>query len=126
MMCSRHRLSIELPPHTHHNHHHHHHHYSHHHHIIIKLMTIISYSQLQMSVLSKVTKPTDDKFNSLSFLTKLTKLLLHSREQVKICAVFVTFVVFDRLSVANSPSVTSGPSATPTHDLVALPQLKVS
>ena len=51
-----------------------------------------------------MTKPTDDKFNSLSFLTKLTKSLLYSREKVKICAVFVTFVVFDRLSVANFPS----------------------
>ena len=54
-----------------------------------------------------MTKPTDDKFNSLSFLTKLTKSLLYSREKVKICAVFVTFVVFDRLSVANFPSVQS-------------------
>ena len=104
MTCSRYRLSIELLPPLH-NHHHHHHHYSRHHHIII--MTIISYGQLQMSVLSKSTKPTDDKFNSLSFLTKLTKSLLHSREKSNICAVFVTFVVFDRLSVANFPSVST-------------------
>ena len=61
-----------------------------------------------MSCLSKVTKPTDDKFNSLSFLTKLTKSLLYSREKSKICAVFVTFVVFDRLSVANFPSGVTG------------------
>ena len=45
-----------------------------------------------------VTKPTDDKFNSLSFSTKVKKSLLYSKEKVRICAVYCHFCV------ANFPS----------------------
>ena len=36
---------------------------------------------------------------------KVDKITVVQKRKVKICAVFVTFVVFDRLSVANFPSV---------------------
>ena len=75
--------------------------YHHQHHHYYKLVCIVI---ITLSCLLKVTKTTDDKFNSLWFYTKLIKSLLYSSEKSKICAVFVTFVVFDRLSVAKFPS----------------------
>ena len=75
--------------------------YHHQHHHYYKLVCIVI---ITLSCLLKVTKTTDDKFNSLWFYTKLIKSLLYSSEKSKICAVFVTFTVFDRLSVANFPS----------------------
>ncbi len=76
-------------------------HHQHHHHYKLVIIIVI----ITLSCLLKVIKTTDDKFNSLPFLIKSTKSLLYRSEKSIICAVFVTFVVFDRLSVANFPSV---------------------
>jgi hypothetical protein len=76
-------------------------HHQHHHHYKLVIIIVI----ITLSGLLKVIKTTDDKFDSLPFLTNSIKSLLYRSEKSIICAVFVTFVVFDRLSVAKFPSV---------------------